>query len=92
MGFHSALVECTNASLLALLQSCDTCYIEVGWVLEDIRHILRYLGCIFFISLNNSCNNVAQTLAGFAKEKDGASVWIGECPSFLFPFVQSDLS
>jgi hypothetical protein len=30
MGFHSALVECTNASLLALLQSCDTCYIKVG--------------------------------------------------------------
>jgi hypothetical protein len=59
MGFHSALVECTNASLLALLQSHDTCYTEVGWVLEDIRHILRYLGCISFISLNNSYNNVA---------------------------------
>uniref|UniRef100_A0A2N9EKZ7 Glycosyltransferase n=1 Tax=Fagus sylvatica TaxID=28930 RepID=A0A2N9EKZ7_FAGSY len=28
MGFHSALVECTNASLLALLQSHDTCYTE----------------------------------------------------------------
>jgi hypothetical protein len=52
------------------IQSRDTCYTEVGWVLEDIRHILRYLGCISFISLNNSCNNVAQTLAGFAKEKD----------------------
>jgi hypothetical protein len=87
MGFHSALVECTNASLPALLQSRDTCYTKVGWVLEDISHILRYLGCISFISLNNSCNNVAQTLAGFAKEKDGASVWIEEYPSFLFSFV-----
>ena len=90
MRFHSAFVECTNASLLALLQSHY--YTEVSWFLEDIRRILRYLGCISFISLKNSCNHVAQTLAGFAKEKDGASVWMEECPSFLFLFVQSDLS
>ena len=43
MGFHLALVECTNASILALLQSRDTCNTEVGWVLEDIRDRFRYL-------------------------------------------------
>ena len=57
-----------------------------------INILSRSLGPISFLAIHKSCNHVAQTLVGFAKEKEEASIWLEECPSFLSPFVQFDLS
>ncbi len=40
------------------------------------------MGCISFISVNNSYNHVAQSLAGFAKEKVGLLFGLKNVPPF----------
>ena len=50
------------------------------------------LGAISFSVINKTCNHVAQTLVGFAKEKEEASILLEECPPFLSPFILIDSS
>jgi hypothetical protein len=74
------------------LKDGPQCCTELAWVIQQIQDVKRSLGPISFLAIHKSCNHVAQTLVGFAKEKEEASIWLEECPSFLSPFVQFDLS
>ncbi len=83
-------VESNNFPLVSILKSGANCFFEMGWLVEDIREIVPSFRSIFFSSVSNHCNLVAHALAGFAKEKDGLSVWLEDSPFFLFPIVNKN--
>ena len=84
-------VECNFAELVDLLNSDRICSLEVAWILEDIAIIKENFNFISFSSIPLRCNRAALALANVAKEKEEVMIWLEECPSFLFPIVQSDL-
>ena len=86
-GFHSFILECSNVVVVSLLQGDNKCYNELEWIIRNIQDVQRVLGAISFSVISKTCNHVAQTVVGFAKEKEEASIWLEECPSFLSPFV-----
>ena len=89
--FSKVQVECNFAELVDLLNSDRICSLEVAWILEDIAIIKENFNFISFSSILLRCNRVALALANVAKEKEEVMIWLEECPSFLFPIVQSDL-
>ena len=46
-GFSLSLSQVHQCIITSAASSHDTFYIEVGWVLEDKRHILRYIWDVF---------------------------------------------
>ena len=59
--------------------------------MEDIAIIKDSFNFISFSSIPLRCNRAALDLANVAKEKEEVIFWFEECPSFLFPIVQSDI-
>ena len=56
------------------MQGDSKCYTELEWIIRNIQDVQRVLGAISFSVINKTCNHVAQTLVGFAKEKEEASM------------------
>ena len=77
---------------MSLLQGDSKCYNVLEWIIRNIQDVQRVLGAISFSVINKTCNYVAQTLVGFAKRKEEASIWLEECPPFLSPFILIDSS
>ena len=90
-SFSQVEVECNFAKLVTFINSDRICSLEAAWISEDISLISDSLDFISFISIHLRCNHSALALASAAKEKEEAIVWLEECPSFLFPIVQSYL-
>ncbi|XP_065633239.1 uncharacterized protein LOC136069073 [Quercus suber] len=90
-SFSHVQVECNFAELVDLLNSDRICTLEVAWILEDIAIIKDSFNFISFSSIPLRCNRAALALANAAKEKEEVILWLEECPSFLFPIVQSDI-
>ena len=60
----------------------------------DFRKYYYFKDSFNFISFSSiplRCNRAALALANIVKKKEEVIVWLEECPSFLFPIVQSDL-
>ena len=91
IGFFAVVIECSNSSLISMLNSSQDVFWELGWVVEDIRELLPLFHSISFCNVPKCCNRVAFSVAEFSKEKDEQSVWSEDCPSFLFPTVNLDL-
>ena len=77
---------------MSLLQGDSKCYTVLEWIIRNIQDVQRVLEAISFSVINKTCNHVAQTLVGFAKEKEEASILLEECPPFLSPFILIDSS
>ena len=91
-SIHKVMVECNFVKLVNLLNSDRICCLEAAWIIEDIGLIRdRFFFSFSFHSIPLRCNHVALALASAAKENEKVIVWLEECPSFLFPIVQSDL-
>lgn len=90
IGFFTVEIECNNSYLVSLLNSGKDFFTETGWIIEDIRELLPSFYSISFKSIPKLCNHVALALASFSKEKDEQSVWLEDCPPFLFPIVSAD--
>ena len=60
--------------------------------LDNRRHsrTLPSFNSVSFKSIPKSCNRVALALTNFSKEKNEQSVWLEDCPSFLFPIVTAE--
>ena len=85
------MVECNFAELVNLLNSDRICCLEGAWIIEDISLIRDSFSFISFHIIPLWCNRATLALASAAKENEEVIVWLEECPSFLFPIVQSDL-
>ena len=83
-------IECSNSHLVSLLTSGKDFFSETGWIIEDIRELLPFFNLVSFRSISKLCNRVALALASFSKEKDEQSVWLEDCPPFLFPIILAD--
>ena len=92
IGFFVVVIECSDSSLISMLNSGQDVFSELGWVIEDIRELLPLFLSISFCNVPKCCNRVAFSLAEFSKKNDERSVWLEDCPSFLFPTVNLDLS
>lgn len=90
IGFFTVEIECNNSYLVSLLNSGKDFFTETGWIIEDIRELLPSFYSISFKSIPKLCNHVALALASFSKEKDEQSVWLEDCPPFLFPILSAD--
>ena len=91
IGFFAVEIESNDSHLISLINSGEEFFSETGWILEDIKEILPAFTSISFNCIPKACNCAALALASFSKEKEVQSVWLEECPSFLFPIVSSDL-
>ena len=90
-SFYNVMVECNFAELVDLLNLDRICYLEAAWIIEDISLIRDSFSFISFRSIPLRCNRATLALASAAKKKEKVIVWLEECPSFLFPIVQSNL-
>ncbi len=91
IGFFVVEIECNNSHLISLINSGEDLFSETGWILEDIKELLPAFSSISFNCTPKVCNSAALVLASFAKENEVQSVWLEDCPSFLFPIVSSEL-
>jgi hypothetical protein len=91
IGFFVVVIECSDTSIISLLKSGQDVFSELGWVIEDIRELLPLFSSISFCNVPKSYNRVAFSLVEFSKKNDEQSVWLEDCPSFLFPTVNHDL-
>ena len=85
------MVECNFAKLVNLLNLDRIYRLEAAWIIEDISLIRDSFSFISFHSIPLQCNHIVLALISAAKENEEVIVWLEECPSFLFPIVQSDL-
>ena len=90
IGFFNVEIECNSPHLVSILSLGKDFFTETGWIIEDIRELLPSFNSVSFKSIPKSCNRVALALASFSKEKDEQSVWLEDCPSFLFPIVTAE--
>ena len=90
IGFFTVVIECSDTSVISMLKYGENVFSELGWVIEDIRELLPLFCSISFCDFPKSCNRVTFSLAEFSKENDEQSVWLEDCPSFLFPTVNFD--
>uniref|UniRef100_A0A2N9EM79 Reverse transcriptase zinc-binding domain-containing protein n=1 Tax=Fagus sylvatica TaxID=28930 RepID=A0A2N9EM79_FAGSY len=91
IGFFVVEIECNNSYLISLINSGEDLFSETGWILEDIKELLPAFSSISFNCTPKVCNSAALALASFSKENEVQSVWLEDCPSFLFPIVSSEL-
>ena len=51
-GFHSSILECSNAAVVSLLQGDSKCYTELEWIIQNIQDVQRVLVAISFSVIN----------------------------------------
>ena len=90
IGFFDVEIECNSSHLVSILSLGKDFFTETGWIIEDIHELLPSFNFVSFKSIPKSCNHVALALDSFSKEKDEQSVWLEDCPSFLFPIVTAE--
>uniref|UniRef100_A0A2N9I0F7 RNase H type-1 domain-containing protein n=1 Tax=Fagus sylvatica TaxID=28930 RepID=A0A2N9I0F7_FAGSY len=56
VGFHSFILECSNASFVSLLKDGPQCCTELAWVIQQIQDVKRSLGPISFLAIHKSCS------------------------------------
>ena len=74
-GFHSFII----IIVIFLLVKSTPLFLNVQ-MLVLCQDVQRVLGAISFSVINKTCNHIAQTLVGFAKEKKEVSIWLEKCP------------
>ena len=67
------------------------CFLEVTWILEDIKLICEQFVSISFVIFKMHFTCVALALARVAKENEETIIWLEEFPSFLFLIGQHDI-
>ena len=90
IGFFAVVIECSDSSLISMLNSGQYVFLELGWVIEDIRELMPLFLSISFCNVPKCGNMVAFSLVEFSKENDEQFVWLEDCPSFLFSTVNLD--
>ncbi|GMY39168.1 retrotransposon [Fagus crenata] len=90
IGFFAVVIECSDSSLISMLNSGQDVFLELGWVIEDIRELMPLFLSISFCNVPKCGNMGAFSLVEFSKENDEQFVWLEDCPSFLFSTVNLD--